>query len=66
MLMLIAYYSNPVKRVDNKNSIDKSSDDYRRFVKDNVSLFLDEIESYEGFSQKDIVIDINTENTDMI
>ena len=44
MLLHIAYYSNPVKRVDNKHNIDKASDDYRTFVQKNIALFLDEIE----------------------
>ena len=66
LLMHIAYYMNPNERLDNKNGIDKSSKEFTDHVLSGVKRFLEEINLYEGFYQKDVIIDINIENADVL
>lgn len=65
LLMHIAYYMNPNERLDNKNGIDKSSKEFTEHVLNGVMRFLKEINEYEGFSKKDVVLDVNVENEDV-
>lgn len=65
LLLHIAYYMNPDKRLDNKHGIDKSSNEFTEHVLQGVMTFLEEIDNYEGFDQKDVVLDINEENVDV-
>ena len=61
----IAYYMNPKQRLDNKNGIDKAGKEFTEHVLNGVSKFLHEINDYQGFSKKDVVLDINIENSDI-
>ena len=65
LLFHIAYYMNPNERLDNKNGIDKSSKEFTNHVLNGVEIFLDEIDQYKGFSKKDIVLDVNVDNSDV-
>tara|TARA_B100000927_G_scaffold277558_1_gene259312 strand:- start:1825 stop:2643 length:819 start_codon:yes stop_codon:yes gene_type:complete len=65
LLMHIAYYMNPNKRLDNKNGIDKTSKEFTEHVLSGVLKFLKEINEYNGFSKKDVVLDVNVENEDI-
>ena len=65
LLMHIAYYMNPTKRLDNKHGMDKSSTEYTEHVLSGVIRFLEEINEYEGFCKKDVVLDVNVENEDV-
>lgn len=64
LLMHITYYMNPSKRLDNKHGIDKSNREFTDHVLHGVMMFLDEINKYQGFSKKDVILDINSENED--
>ena len=66
LLMHIAYYMNPNLRLDNKNGINKSSKEFTDHVLNGVMKFLKEIDQYEGFSKKDVVLDVNVENKDVL
>lgn len=65
LLMHIAYYMNPNKRLDNKHGINKSSKEFTEHVLNGVINFLQEINEYEGFCKKDVVLDVNVENEDI-
>lgn len=65
LLFHIAYYMNPNERLDNKNGIDKSSKEFTNHVLNGVERFLDEINQYKGFSKKDIILDVNVDNSDV-
>ena len=65
LLMHIAYYMNPNKRLDNKHGMDKSSKEFTQHVLNGVMKFLQEINEYQGFSKKDVILDVNDENEDV-
>lgn len=65
LLFHISYYSNALGRLDNKNKLEKKSEEYRDFVRNNVKKVLNEIDSYTPFVKKVVVFDINVENTDI-
>jgi hypothetical protein len=56
---------NPTKRVDNKHGMNKASNEFTEHVLHGVKRFLNEINQYEGFSQIDVILDVNVENTDV-
>lgn len=58
LLFHIAYYMTDKKRIDSKNKIDKSKPEFNNHVLDGVCSFLKEINDYEGFSYKKVVLDI--------
>lgn len=62
-LFHIAYYMTNKKRFDNKNNINKQGVEFNNHVLEGVCQFLKEIDSYEGFSVKKVVLDVNIENT---
>ena len=64
-LFHISYYSNSINRLDHKNNINKSSEEYRNFIVNNIKKFLKEINQYSCFLKKVIVFDINIENKDI-
>jgi hypothetical protein len=63
LLFHIAYYMSDKKRIDSKNKIDKSKSEYNNHVLNGVCSFLKEINDYEGFSYKKVVLDVNIENS---
>lgn len=66
LLIHIGYYMNSKERLDHKNGINKTSEEFTQHVLSGVIRFLHEINEYKGFSKKDVILDVNVENEDVL